>query len=99
MSGETHQYCPICLVEVTPSERYSRYLCAGCDGKATDEDGRPLVFSNESFSDGFFAHYAETGEVRDSRVCFVDGVKCRADEARFGGFIIQPVEDSVSRRA
>jgi hypothetical protein len=58
-----------------------------------------LVFSNESFSGGFIAQYADTGEARDSHLCFVDGVKCRADEARFGGIIIQPVEDSVSRRA
>jgi hypothetical protein len=98
MSGETHQYCPLCRVKVTPSQRYPRYLCADCDGKATDEDGRLLVFSNESFSGGFIAQYADTGEARDSHLCFVDGVKCRADEARFGGIIIQPVEDSVPRR-
>jgi hypothetical protein len=58
-----------------------------------------LVFSNETFSGGFIAQYADTGEARDSHVCFVDGVECWADEARFGGIIIQPVEDSMPRRA
>ena len=99
MSGEIHQHCPICLVQVTPNRRYPRYLCADCDRKATDEDGRPLVFSNESFSGGFIAQYADTGEARDSHVCFVGGVKCWAEEARFGGIVIQPVQDSVPRRA
>jgi len=99
MGGEKHQYCPICLAEVTPSQRYPRYLCSDCDAKATDENGRLLVFSNVSLSGGFVARYADTGEERDSHICFIDGVKCRADEARFGGIIIQPLEDSVPRRA
>jgi hypothetical protein len=57
------------------------------------------MFSNVSLSGGFVARYADTGEARDSHVCFIGGVKCRADEARFGGIIIQPVEDVASRRA
>ena len=99
MNGEERQYCPICLVEVQPSSRYPRYVCADCDGRATDENGRPLTFANESFSGGFIAKYSETGEVRESHYCFIDGVKCWADEARFGGIVIQPVEDSVPRLA
>ena len=99
MSGGECQYCPICLVEVASSPRYPRYVCAACDGKATDENGRLLTFSNESFSGGFIAKYADTGGERDSHVCFIDGVKCWADEARFGGIVIQPMEDSVPRRA
>ncbi len=91
MSGEEHQYCPICLVEVVQSPRYPRYVCANCDGRATDENGRLLMFSNESLSGGFIAKYADTGEGRDSHVCFIDGVKCWADEAHMGGIIIQPV--------
>ncbi len=57
--------------------------------------------SNDFFIPKYFLRcaYADTGEARDSHLCFVDGVKCRADEARFGGIIIQPVEDSVPRRA
>ncbi len=49
------------------------------------------MFSNESLSGGFIAKYADTGEGRDSHVCFIDGVKCWADEAHMGGIIIQPV--------
>lgn len=39
---------------------------------------------------GFVARYADTRECRDSHVCYVDGVKCWADEARFGGVVVQP---------
>jgi hypothetical protein len=99
MSLREQQYCPICHAEVAPSLRYPRYLCSNCAGKATDEDGHPLAFSNESLSGGFIAEYRDTGEARDSHVCYVDGVKCRADEARFGGIVIQPMEESASRRA
>lgn len=99
MSGEDHQYCPICLAEVVQNPRYPRYICANCAKRAADENGRAVEFYNESFSGGFIAKYLDTGEERDSHICYVDGVQCWADEARFGGIVIQPVEDSVRRRA
>lgn len=99
MTGKERQYCPICVGEVVPSSRYRRYVCADCDGRSTDETGRLLRFSNEGFSGGFIAKYADTDEVRDSHICFIDGVKCWADEARFGGIIIQPIENPVSPRS
>jgi hypothetical protein len=45
------------------------------------------------------AKYSETEEKRESHICFIDGVTCRADESRFGGIVIQVVEDSRPRRA
>lgn len=54
------------------------------------EEGRALAFSNTDMSGGFAARYADTGERRDSAICFVDGVRCRAGEARFGGIVIEP---------
>jgi hypothetical protein len=99
MSEETSQSCPICQAEVTPSPRYPHYLCGHCARRAADEVGRPLLFSNESFSGGFIAQYVDTGEARDSHVCFVDGVECWADEDYYGGIVIQPKKDSGARRA
>lgn len=61
----------------------------GLRREASDGRGRPLEFGNTSFSGGFVAWYADTGEIRESHVCFIDGVCCRADEARFGGIVIQ----------
>ena len=95
MRGEERQHCPICLIEVAPSPRYPRYVCVDCAERAADEDGRLLEFYNESFSGGFIAKYSDTGEARDSHVCFIDDVKCWADEAHFGGIVIQPAVDPM----
>lgn len=84
------QPCPICGAAQRPNLRYPRYLCQDCAAQASDESGRQLEFSNVSFSGGFQAAYADTGELRESHVCFIRGVRCWADEARFGGIVIQP---------
>ncbi len=83
------QNCPICSSPVPFSERYPRYVCDSCFVRATDEEGRGLSFSNVSLSGGFAALYQDTHEERESHVCYIDEVKCRADEARFGGIVIQ----------
>jgi ADP-ribosylglycohydrolase len=86
------QYCPICKTEIKPFPRYPRYLCKRCSEKAVSSDGRPLGFLNESISGGFVAFFGDTKEKYDSHICFVEGIKCFADEARFGGIVIQTVE-------
>jgi hypothetical protein len=53
--------------------------------------GKELVFCNVSLSGGFEAKYKGTNEIRDSQVCYIQGVKCWANEARFGGIVIQPM--------
>ena len=55
-----------------------------------DETGRALAFSNAGLSGGFVATYAGTRETRESHACVVKGVPCWADEARFGGIVVQP---------
>jgi hypothetical protein len=94
MNNKTRQFCPICLTEVHAYARYPRYVCSECYKKVCDENGRPLKFSNVSLSGGFVARYADTGEERDSHVCFIEGVRCWADEARFGGTVIEVEEES-----
>ena len=54
------QSCPICNRPVEPSQRYPRYACEDCVSKAKSIEGRPLLFSNEGFSGGFVAEYADT---------------------------------------
>lgn len=85
----TSQPCPICGTGQRPNPRYPRYLCSECAAEASDESGRQLQFGNTSMSGGFQAFYVDTGEVRESHVCFIRGVRCWADEARFGGIVIQ----------
>jgi hypothetical protein len=83
------QRCPICSTPVTFSERYPRYVCESCFAKAAEEDGRSLTFTNVALSGGFAALYRDTHEERQSHVCYIDNIKCWADEARFGGIVIQ----------
>jgi hypothetical protein len=85
------QKCPICSVDVTPNSRYPRYVCRLCAEKATSRDGRLLAFSNVDISGGFLAYYANTGENYPSHECFINGAKCHADEAHFGGIVIEVV--------
>lgn len=85
----SEQFCPICKTAVEPNVRYKDYVCFDCCAKAVDETGRKLGFGNESFSGGFAAWYADTNETRDSNLCFIDGVKCWADEAHMGGIVIR----------
>lgn len=95
------QFCPICKTEVKPFARYPKYLCKECADQAVSPDGRPLFFSNIDIHEntfngisyaGYRAYYADTKERYDSHICFVKGVKCRADDARFGGIVIQQIE-------
>ena len=81
--------CPICGVALNPVPRYPRYLCGTCASRATDRHGRSLTFGNESLSGGFVAAYVAAGQPYDSHACWVDGVACHADEARFGGIVIE----------
>jgi len=92
LDNEAVQQCPICSVAVERSERYPQYVCSDCYAKAVDEDGRPLRFSNVSFSGGFAALYGDTHEERASHICYIDGVKCWADEAHMGGIVIRPFD-------
>jgi ADP-ribosyl-[dinitrogen reductase] hydrolase len=84
----THN-CPICGTDLRVESRYPKYLCHDCANKATDVDGRKLDFFNLNISGSYGAVYCDTNEDYLSHDCYVEGVKCRADEARFGGIVIE----------
>ena len=86
------QPCPICGSPRPSSERYPNHVCAECVDRAVDENGRGLSFSNADLSGGFVAVYTGTGEPREGGICFVDGIRCEAREARFGGVVVIPTE-------
>jgi len=85
------QYCPICRNEVKVNERYPMYLCRECSTKTTDKDGRPVDFYNTTqLGTGRVAMYKDMpSEIYNSNLCYVNGVLCVAQEARFGGIVIQ----------
>lgn len=84
--------CPICMAPLEPVPRYPRYVCQECDKKAVADDGRRLQFSNVGLSGGYAAFFEDTGDVYDSHACWIDGIACHANEARFGGIVIEVVQ-------
>jgi hypothetical protein len=81
--------CPLCNAPRPHSPRYPDNVCADCVARAVDETGRRLEF-NTALNGGIRAKYADSGEQRESHDCFIDGVRCRADEAYFGGVVVRP---------
>lgn len=82
-----------------PNARYPRYLCRECASGASDKSGKKLEFGNTDLSGGFEAVYADTGKKYQSHECFVKGMRCWADEARFGGVVIEALDVSAPRTA
>ncbi len=84
----THQ-CPICGKALEAIARYPRYVCEDCAARASSADGRRLEFFNLGLSGGYGAAFADDKSKYDSHDCFIDDRPCRADEARFGGIVIE----------
>ena len=87
------QNCPICQTEVRFNPRYPRVVCDACAQKASSADGHALMFYNIDLSGGYAAVYADTREEYPYHRCFIDRIPCWADEARFGGIVIQVQEE------
>jgi len=83
------QFCPICSREVPPSARYPAYICDACAAKSHDGAGRKVSFGNTSFSGGCQGYYLDDQSLYNHRVCYVGDIRCMANEARFGGIVIQ----------
>jgi len=74
-------------------ERYPRMLCINCINSTNikDLDGNNVYFENEDFSGGFISiHTIDNKQViKKDHYCLINGIRCYADEARFGGIVIQ----------
>ncbi|TNJ34409.1 hypothetical protein [Arenimonas terrae] len=86
---EMTHLCPLCGVALPLIARYPRYVCPSCESRACSRNGRPLAFFNLGLSGGYGAQYADDHSPYDSHDCYIDGHPCRADEARFGGIVVQ----------
>jgi len=84
------QNCPNCGATVRRNFRYPDYLCDLCANRVTDEQGHRVEFFNEGLSGGCYGVVIATGEKYLAHDCYVDGLRCWADEARFGGIVIRP---------
>lgn len=91
LSGGEH-FCPICNAPVRTPLGYPGALCPACVLEATSPSGKPLRFNNLSLSGGLEVRVSESGSTQGPTDCYVRGVLCRAEELRFGGFALQPIE-------
>jgi Inner membrane component of T3SS, cytoplasmic domain len=81
--------CPVCAAEMLDdTPRYPKRVCGTCVGMARSADGRSLRFGNQGMG-GFVATFADTGKVYPSHECFIAGVRCEANEAHFGGIVVE----------
>lgn len=90
--------CPICGTPTVHEARYPASVCADCQQRAADRDGRRIVGYNEGFGGELIVFYAESpsgpqteiaGDVLATGRCWIDGIECSIDEARFGGVVVQ----------
>lgn len=74
------------------SQRYPKALCNAHYEECLDAEGNKVTFCNIDFSGGFMSqHFVNDILIRtaEEKVCFVRGIKCVAQEARFGGIVLQ----------
>jgi len=91
MTIKTRQ-CPICLSHLEYIiSRYPNAICEDCRTKDMfDSDGFPVSFENESLSGGFISIHNIDGTLvqKQDHICWIDNIKCYADEGRFGDIVI-----------
>ena len=84
--------CPICgRVEDHVSARYNNCVCATCQDQypALTAMGEVLTFSNVDWTGGFVSYIRGVRTPSPQHRCYIRGIPCYADEARFGGIVIQ----------
>ena len=72
--------------------RYPRMICVQCHNSIKkDEAGYPVEFQNIDLFGGFQSIHDINGEkvLKKEHFCFINNIHCYADEARFGGIVIQ----------
>jgi hypothetical protein len=88
--------CPICLdVMDYITTRYPKAICKKCaTTDIKDSDGNLVSFSNIDLLGGFVSLHNVNNKIvkKIEHICWVKNVKCYADEARFGGIIIQKID-------
>lgn len=94
------QFCSRCKKRVMYYPRYPKRICGDCSRlEIKDENGYRLGFSNVGMSGGFVvSYYLDDKLIKQTqdewgKICYIEGVKYIADEAKFGGIVIQKADD------
>lgn len=83
------QHCPGCNRYVKHSSRYPNYACSKCVSKDVDVDGRAISFFNTTeYAHGCQGMLVEKKEVVRSKICFIKGIRFKAEEAYLEGVIL-----------
>ena len=83
--------CPICNQLRVTSKRYPNKICDKCCNNCLTKNNEKIRFFNIDYTGGFVSIVNnKQGEEHD---CYVNKIKCYADEARFGGIVISKVID------
>ena len=87
---ENTQKCGICTRLVRGNARYPNYVCNNCqmESPPVNENNKKMDFYNIDISGGFMSKV--NGKSGEEHTCFIKNIKCYANEARFGGIVIQP---------
>ncbi len=92
-----YHLCPICNVNTIYTCGYCpRDICGSCVNKAVDKNEDKVGFSNTCMWGGGFQTiiYKKDGsEEIDNKfgfICYINGIKCKAEEHRYGGISVQP---------
>jgi hypothetical protein len=92
--GENKRNCQICQKEHLVMLRYPNAVCMDCRQRyqlmtSSRENAVPIKFYNEDVWGGFYSMInGERGQIHE---CCLNGVRCYAQEARFGGIVISVV--------
>lgn len=94
---EYKQFCPICFSETSFQSRYPKYICRECNtDKKRSFQGEKVSFSNLGFSGGlkvsFYDDLDNLLKEEDEHHIYefkLENYLCIAEEARFGGIVIQ----------
>lgn len=90
--------CPVCGSQTEmASSRYQQCVCWNCRDtyESLDEDGNVLTFGNVDYTGGFVSFKNGVATSPSQHICYINGVKCCADEARFGGIVIRKFPSDV----
>ena len=91
-SKKLKTYCSNCGKEKGFDQRYPKSICHTCSLQITDLNGKKVEFFNSHITgSGYQGYYFGTGqkEKYDSELCYINGKEFYAEEARFGGIVIQ----------
>lgn len=89
--------CCICGNTITKSARYPNLICMNHINETIDQDGNPVQYENEDMYGGLVSIHTVGNTIikKKDYICYVRGRKCIVGEARFGGIVIQCINNKV----